>query len=112
MKDLDIIKGYEHVKDEKYGLWYMMGGKVEDVVIKTHTPSFFYTPTDVTVSFLTILVYLLYMKRDKSMNPDNMEFLIFAKERFMGEGLNTLTYDRVGKKNAYEGLYAHIKVLL
>ena len=52
------------------------------------------------------------MKRDKSMNPDNMEFLIFAKERFMGEGLNTLTYDRVGKKNAYEGLYAHIKVLL
>ena len=41
------------------------------------------------------------MKRDKSMNPDNMEFLIFAKERFMGEGLNTLTYDRVGKKNAY-----------
>ena len=46
------------------------------------------------------------------MNPDNMEYLIFAKERFMGEGLNTLDYDRIGKKNAYEGLYAHIKVML
>ena len=62
--------------------------------------------------FLTLNSIFFDIKRDKSMNPDNMEYLIFAKERFMGEGLNTLHYDRIGKKNAYEGLYAHIKVLL
>ena len=61
MKDLDIIKGYEHVKDEKYGLWYMMGGKVEDVVSKNPYAQFLlYTRAHICkVSFLTILVYLL-----------------------------------------------------
>ena len=81
MKDMGIIKGYDHVEDEHYGLWYMMGGKVEDV-------------------------------RDKSMNPDNMEYLVFAEQRYMGEGLNTLSYERIAKKQAYFGLYSHIKVLL
>ena len=61
MKDLDIIKGYEHVKDEKYGLWYMMGGKVEDVVSKNPYAQFLlYTRAHICkASFLTILVYLL-----------------------------------------------------
>ena len=50
--------------------------------------------------------------RDKSMNPDNMEYLVFAEQRYMGEGLNTLSYERIAKKQAYFGLYSHIKVLL
>ena len=54
MKDMGIIEGYDHVEDEHYGLWYMMGGKVEDV-------------------------------RDKSMNPDNMEYLVFAEQRYVEE---------------------------
>ena len=51
----------QDVKDEKYGLWYMMGGKVEDVVSKNPYAQFLlYTRAHICkVSFLTILVYLL-----------------------------------------------------
>jgi hypothetical protein len=81
MKDMGLIPGYENVDDENYGIWYMMGGRPEDV-------------------------------REKQMNPDHMQYLVYAEQRYPGEGLNTLEYTLVGQKQAYGGLYVHVKAAL